>query len=169
MKKSLNKTRRIVYLSLLIALAIAMHTFEASLALPLPYGIKLGLANIISLVTIQFFTLPEVATLNFLRVVLAGLIGGKIFNYMWWISCGGVFLSTIAIMIGKKLFKLPVVSLSIVSAIMHGIGQVLVVSYFFDTFAFVPMLIIMFISGIPTGIFTGMCATTCINYLKKHL
>ena len=167
--KTMNKTRRMVYLALLIGLAIALHTFEASLALPLPYGIKLGLANIISLVTIQFFSLPEMALLNILRVVLSGLLTGNIFNYMWFISCGGVLFSTVIIIIGKRLFKMPVISLSILSSIFHGIGQVLVVCYITSSSAFLTWLLIMFISGIPTGIFTGTVASVCINYLKGRL
>ncbi len=165
----MKKTKRIIYIALLSALAIALHTFEASLALPLPYGIKLGLANIISLITIEVFDVKEMVIVNLMRVFLGGLLSGNIFNYMWFISLGGVVLSSLAIVLAKKLFNLPIISLSIVSALFHGIGQIIVVSFIYDTYAFIPVLLIMMASSIPTGLFTGACAGTVIKYLQKHL
>ena len=85
-----KKTKKLVYVSLLSTMAIALHMFEASLAIPLPYGVKLGFANIVSLVTIELFSTKEMFIVNILRVVLGGLLRGSIFNYVWFISVGGV-------------------------------------------------------------------------------
>ena len=49
-----QKTKRLVYLSLLTALAIVLHTIDHYLSAPLPLGVKLGLANIISLTDICY-------------------------------------------------------------------------------------------------------------------
>ena len=48
----IDKTRKLVYLGLLSAIAVVLHIVEGMIRLPLPFGAKLGLANIISLVVI---------------------------------------------------------------------------------------------------------------------
>lgn len=163
-----KKTKKLVYISMLTTLAIALHTFETSLAIPLPYGIKLGLANIISLITIEVFSDKEMVFVNVMRVLIVGLLRGNIFSYTWYISVGGVVLSSLAILLVKKFTKLPMVSTSIVSAIGHGVGQILVVVYIFDTWAIATILILLFATSIPTGIFTGMIANSAVTYLKKY-
>lgn len=163
-----KRTKKLVYISLLTTMAIALHMFEASLAIPLPYGVKLGFANIVSLVTIELFSAKDMFIVNILRVVLGGLIRGSIFNYVWFISAGGVLLSSIAIMVAKKLTDLPLVSISIISAIFHGIGQICVVVYIYQSVAMASFIVILFATSIPTGIFTGLCALSVIKHLKKY-
>ncbi len=163
-----KKTKKLVYVSLLSTMAIALHMFEASLAIPLPYGVKLGFANIVSLVTIELFSTKEMFIVNILRVVLGGLLRGSIFNYVWFISVGGVLLSSIAIMLAKKLTDLPIVSISIISAIFHGIGQIIVVVYIYQSILMASFIILLFVTSIPTGIFTGLSAIAVIKHLKKY-
>ena len=163
-----KKTKKLVYVSLLSTMAIALHMFEASLAIPLPYGVKLGFANIVSLVTIELFSTKEMFIVNILRVVLGGLLRGSIFNYVWFISVGGVLLSSIAIMLAKKLTDLPIVSISIISAIFHGIGQIIVVVYIYQSISMASFIILLFVTSIPTGIFTGLSAIAVIKHLKKY-
>ena len=163
-----KKTKKLVYVSLLSTMAIALHMFEASLAIPLPYGVKLGFANIVSLVTIELFSTKEMFIVNILRVVLGGLLRGSIFNYVWFISVGGVLLSSIAIILAKKLTDLPIVSISIISAIFHGIGQIIVVVYIYQSILMASFIILLFITSIPTGIFTGLSAIAVIKHLKKY-
>lgn len=163
-----KKTKKLVYVSLLSTMAIALHMFEASLAIPLPYGVKLGFANIVSLVTIELISTKEMFIVNILRVVLGGLLRGSIFNYVWFISVGGVLLSSIAIMLAKKLTDLPIVSISIISAIFHGIGQIIVVVYIYQSILMASFIILLFVTSIPTGIFTGLSAIAVIKHLKKY-
>ena len=163
-----KKTKKLVYVSLLSTMAIALHMFEASLAIPLPHGVKLGFANIVSLVTIELFSTKEMFIVNILRVVLGGLLRGSIFNYVWFISVGGVLLSSIAIMLAKKLTDLPIVSISIISAIFHGIGQIIVVVYIYQSILMASFIILLFVTSIPTGIFTGLSAIAVIKHLKKY-
>ena len=164
-----KKLRKLVYLAMFTTLAVALHIFEGALAIPLPSGIKLGFANIVALIVIEIFSAKDMVVVNFLRVILAGLLGGSIFSYPWFISLGGVILSSLAIMICKRCFGLPIVSLSIMSALFHGIGQIIVVVYIYQSLAIASWIIVLFASSIPTGIFTGMIASTCLHYLKNRI
>lgn len=163
-----QKTKRIVYLSLLAALAIVLHTIDHYLSAPLPLGVKLGLANIISLVAIEIYGTKEMFIINFFRVVISGLLTGSIMSYPFFMSCGGVFLSSIVLAFLKKLTTLPMVSTSIIAAVFHNIGQILVLSFVLSSKAFISYVFIMLVSSIPTGIFTGMVAIEILKRLKKE-
>lgn len=161
-----KRTQKIVYLSLLAALAIVLHMVESSIPLPLPLGVKLGFANIISLVVIQIYGTKEMYIVNFFRVMISGLLTGTLMSHPFFISCGGVLLSSLILALLKRYTSLPIVSLSIFAAIGHNIGQIAVVSFFLTSIAMVPYLFILFASSIPTGIFTGLISIEIKNRIK---
>ena len=163
-----KKTKKIVYLALLSALAIVLHTIDHYLSAPLPLGVKLGLANIIALVVIDVYDAKEMFIVNFFRVVISGLITGSLMSYPFYMSCGGVFLSSLVLALLKKLNKLPMVSTSIIAAVCHNIGQIIVLSFFLSSKDFMSYLFIMLASSIPTGIFTGMVAIEILKRVKKE-
>ncbi len=162
-----NKTQKMVFMALLSAIAIVLHSIEAMLHLPLPLGMKLGLANIISLVVIEFYGVKEMFVVNIFRVVVSGLLTGLFGQMPFFISCGGVFLSSIALAIVKKLTSLPMISTSIMAAVFHNIGQVAVVSIFYAQPAIMSYVFILMASSIPTGILTGMCAIQILKRVDK--
>lgn len=163
-----SKTKKIVYLSLLAALAIVLHTIDHYLSAPLPLGVKLGLANIIALIVVELYGIKEMFVINIFRVIISGLITGSIMSYPFFMSCGGVFLSSIVLAVLKKLTTLPMVSTSIVAAVFHNIGQLVVLSFILSSQAFMPYLFVMLVSSIPTGIFTGLVAIEALKRIKKE-
>jgi heptaprenyl diphosphate synthase len=164
-EKMKYNTKKIVYLSLLSAIAIVLHTIEAALPLPFPLGVKLGFANIISLVVIEMYGIEEMFIVNIFRVIISGLITGNIMSYPFFMSCGGVTLSSLVLAFISHI-DLPIISKSIISAVFHNIGQLLVLSYTVSTLAIMPYLFIMLVSSIPTGILTGLCTIEILKRLK---
>ncbi len=161
-----KKVKKMVYMALLSAIAIVLHIVEMSLHLPLPLGMKLGFANIISLIVVELYGVKEMFIVNIFRVLISSLMTGIFMSYPFFISCGGVFLSSLALASIKKLTDLPVVSSSVIAAIFHNIGQVLVVSYILSSKAIMSYVFILLASSIPTGIFTGMCAIQALKRIK---
>lgn len=162
----IDKTRKLVYLGLLSAIAVVLHIVEGMIPLPLPFGAKLGLANIISLVVIELYGAKEVIIVNFFRVILSSLLTGTIMHYSFFISCGGVLMSTIAIIVVKRFLHFPLVSTSIISALFHSTGQLIVVSFVISSIALAPYIFLLFILAIPTGIFTGLVANEVVKRVK---
>ena len=162
-----TKTKKMVYMALLSAIAIVLHMVETALQLPLPAGMKLGLANIISLVVVEMYGTKEMFIVNFFRVIISSLMTGIFMSYPFFISCGGVMLSSIALAILKKLTDLPVVSTSVIAAVFHNIGQVVVVAYLLSSQAIMSYVFILLASYIPTGIFTGLTAIEILKRVKK--
>lgn len=163
----MNKTNKMVYLALLLAMAIALHIFESIIAIPLPYGAKLGLANIIALITIELFSAKEMILVNFLRVLLGSLIRGTLFSSTFWISCSGVLFSSIAIILVRKFTKQSIIGLSIISAVFHNIGQIIAIIILYNNTSLGVILPILLILSIPTGIFVGIAAKGSITKLAK--
>lgn len=161
-----SKVKKMVYMALLSAIAIVLHIVETSLHLPLPLGMKLGFANIISLIVVELYGVKEMFTVNIFRVIIASLMSGIFMSYPFFISCGGVFLSSLALAVVKKVSDLPIVSSSVIAALFHNIGQVIVVSYLLSSKAMMSYVFVLFASSIPTGIFTGMCAIQALKRIK---
>ena len=66
---------RITILSLIVALGVVLHRLEILIPLPSPW-IKLGLANVMTLVTLIFFGLRDALTAILLRIMLGSIVGG---------------------------------------------------------------------------------------------
>lgn len=152
-----RNTKRFTYLALLSAMAITLNILETAMIPPLFGVFRIGLANIISLVTIQILGTKEMVVVNTMRVVIGNLLSGRFLGSTFWISFGGVLLSTIVLMLLHKM-KSSLLFTSIMSSIAHSVGQVLVVSFFYMSGYIAVILPYFLLLSIPTGLFTGFIA-----------
>lgn len=164
-----KQTRKMVYLTLLSAMAIAINILESTYLAFLPFGIRFGLANIIAIITLELFGIKEMILINVMRVVLGSLLRGTIFGSTFWISAGGVTLSTLCLMLVRKGLKLPIYSTSMLSAIAHSVGQVLVVMVIYQQIGMMGIVPLLLVSSIPTGILTGTIAIGVLKRLKVKI
>ena len=162
----MTKTKRLSYVTMLSALSIVINLFESWFIPPVQFGIRFGLANIISLITIELFGIEELLIVNIMRILIGSLLRGIIFGSPFWISFGGILLSTIIIIILHKL-KTSLLFTSIMSAIFHSLGQVLIVSFIYRQSNVMMILPILLISSILTGCLTGFIAKECLKRLKR--
>lgn len=162
----MTKTKRLSYVTMLSALSIVINLFESWFIPPVQFGIRFGLANIISLITIELFGIKELLIVNIMRILIGSLLRGIIFGSPFWISFGGILLSTIIIIILHKL-KTSLLFTSIMSAIFHSLGQVLIVSFIYRQSNVMMILPILLISSILTGCLTGFIAKECLKRLKR--
>ena len=161
----MTKIKRTAYVSMLLALAIALNIAENMFIPEMPFGIRFGLANIISLITINLFSQKEMLLVNVLRVFIANLICGTIFGTRFFIGLGGIILSSISLLITNKL-KCSTIFMSIVSAFLHTIGQILVVCFIYNTIYMLSAIPLYVISSIGTGILTGIIANLVLKRIK---
>jgi heptaprenyl diphosphate synthase len=66
-------------LTIMVALRVILHRLEALLPLPSPW-IKLGLANLMTLVSLVFLGFKEAVIVTFLRVVIGSILKGDFFR-----------------------------------------------------------------------------------------
>lgn len=160
-------TRRLVLLALLIALASVLHVVESWLPLPLPVpGIKLGLANIISLIVIIKFGWRDAIYVAILRVLLAALFGGIFLGPAFVMSLSGA-LGSIGVMAYFYRRWHPcfsVIGISIMGAVIHNVMQITVAALLVSSVTLLWYLPYLILFALPTGLATGM---TTIYFLAK--
>lgn len=161
----MSKTKKLTTITMLSAMAIVINVFESAFIPPVAFGIRFGLANIIALITLEFFGVKEMVIVNTMRVVIGSLLRGWLFGTTFWISFGGVLLSSILLCVCYCL-RSSIVFKSIISAFGHSIGQVLVVMILYnqkDMMVYIPVLLM---TAIPTGILTGVIGRTVLKRVE---
>lgn len=163
----MSETKRFVYVTMLCAMAISLNLFESIyIGNIFPFGIRIGLANIIALITIEMFGIKEMLVVNVMRVFIGNLIRGLIFGSTFWIALGGVVLSSIALIITHKL-KSSLIFSSVVCSVMHSLGQVLVVIMFYNQPRMIAIRPYLLLGSIPMGVITGIVSKNALRLMKK--
>jgi heptaprenyl diphosphate synthase len=124
---TIEKNRRFTYLALLSAVAIALNLLESIYIGPIFGVLRLGLANIAALLALKIMGRKEMIIVNVMRVVIGNLLRGTIFSSTFWISSGGVILSSL-VMLGMDKLDSSLLFTSIIGSVAHSSGQVLIVS-----------------------------------------
>lgn len=163
-------TKRLVLISVLVSQAIVLHIIERYIPLPIALpGVKLGLANVISFLTIIIFGWREAVLVVVLRTLLGSLFGGGISSFLY--SLAGGLLSTAAMSIMyihfRRYFSIPVISIT--GAVFHNIGQIAVASLVVSNAMLFSYLPVLTVSAVITGLFIGFVVKFTIRPLKQVL
>lgn len=158
-------TRRITRLSLLTATALILFTVEAQIPPPVPIpGVKLGLANIIT-VYAMFRCGPGDALMILLtRVLLGSMFAGAVTTLLFSLG-GGLLCWTAMLFLRRILTEQQIWVCGVIGAVFHNIGQILVCIAVYRTTAVLVYLPVLILSGIMTGLFTGLTA----QYVLKRI
>ena len=157
------KTRRMVTLALLTATALILFVIELRIPnlAPIP-GVKLGLANIVTVYAVFRFTPRETAMMVCARVLLGAMFSGNL-SALLYSASGAVccLLGMIALrhMIPQKQIWLA----SIIGAMLHNIGQIVAAIAVMRSIAVIAYLPILLVTGSAAGLFTGLCAQLIIR------
>lgn len=154
----MNQTKRIALCGMLTALALALSLAERmiplELLIPIP-GIKLGLANVVTMFALLFLTAGEAYSILFCRVLLAALFAGSVTQFLFSLLGGMLALTTTWLLLHRRGSWFSFYGISAASAAMHNIGQIfaaMLVMQSVDVIAYLPLLLI---SAIPMGFLTG--------------
>lgn len=123
----MHKVKQISLCALLISLALVLsyveRFFPLQVIIPLP-GLKLGLANAVTLVSLYLFRRRYAFLILTARCVLGSLFGGSITSLLFSL-CGGILaLSVMAA--AKELKVFSIYGVSVLGAAAHNIGQIAV-------------------------------------------
>lgn len=148
-----SQIKRMTTIAMLIALGIMFHMVESMI--PLPFiipGFRLGLANIIGLITLYLFGVRTMITVNMMRVVFASLLRGTLFGTGFWLAFCGIILSMVASIVAYKKTPMSIYGVSIAGSVFHSIGQVVVITWLYQQFFMQALLPLLILLGIPTGV-----------------
>ena len=160
--------RRVLTLSLLVAMELALAALESLFPpmIQIP-GIKIGLANIITLTAFSLIRKREVFLVIVMRLILTGLVLGSFLTPVFWISGAGCLLSYVAMAISYGRGSVSIVGVSLLGAAAHNTGQLTAVSLMLGNqgaFYYLPWLLLW---AVPMGLFTGVAARSAISILDK--
>lgn len=164
--RKLTSTRRLTLITMLLAMSILLHMIEPSLPIGIP-GVKLGLANILGLVALYLFGVKEMLMLNLMRVLIASLLRGILFGTGFWLSLGGVALSSFAAIVLVFHKKLSPIGVSIGSSAFHGLGQILALIFINQTLFMIYWLPLLWATAVPTGLVTGALSVQVLKRIRK--
>ena len=159
-------TRQLSLMALLTAIALAIHVAEAQIPAPVPIpGVKLGLANIVT-VYAMFSLGPGPALMILVARILLGSLFSGVMSLMYSLA-GGLLCYCIMLLLRRVLTRKQIWVASVIGAVFHNIGQVLVAIVVTGTPAIVTYLPVLLISGIAAGLFTGVAAQYLVNRLER--
>lgn len=161
------KTRDMVLLSLLTAQAIVLHYIESFIPVIAP-GAKLGLANIMTIVTLYIFGTKYALMVSVIRILLGSLLSGNPMGILFGLA-GGLLSLTIMAILKKYPKYFSLIGVSTAGAALHNLGQLITAALLYKTkgILFTYMPILMLTSAI-TGYFIGFASNHIIIYLKEH-
>lgn len=162
------KTKKMTFLGLMVAYSLILYIIETYIPNPLIAifpGAKLGLSNIITLISLIVLGVKDTCVILSIRIILSSIFTGPI-SYLLF-SAGGAYLSLISMYLSSKIKDFSLVGVSIIGAIGHNIGQLLVASLIVENINMVGYLPFMIIASLVTGIFVGLVSKYCYPKLTK--
>lgn len=156
-----------VYLGFLIALAFVFSYLE--FLVPISVGIpgaKLGLANLVILISLYTMNYKDVFVLSIIRIVLVGFTFSNMASMLY--SIAGAVLSFIVMVIAKKTNFLSITGVSVLGGIFHNVGQIIMAVWVLKTpnliFYYLPLLIVI---GCLSGTVIGVLGSIVTKRIQK--
>ena len=157
------KTRKVTLLALLTAIALTIFMVEAQIPalVPIP-GIKLGLANIVTVFAVFALGPKDACLILAARIFLGAVFAGN-FSTIFYSAAGGALAIAVTIGLRKILTKKQLWVAGALGAVAHSIGQMAMAMLLTLTPGLLVYLPAMIAVSIVTGTFTGLCAQFLVN------
>ncbi len=159
--------KRITTDALLCCVALVIFILEAQIPafIPIP-GVKLGLANIITVYAMFRVGPKDTLAILVCRIILGSIFSGQLISFLFSLT-GGIFCYFAMLFVKRFLSEKQIWICSIIGAVFHNLGQMTVAVPVTGTFSVLVYLPALIASGIITGLFTGVCAQVILNHMDK--
>lgn len=163
-----NKTQQLALGAMLTALALGLSTMEnmfpVTAVIPLP-GVKLGLANIVTVFALYRLGSKQALSILIARCLLGSLFAGN-FSALLYSLLGGIV--AMLVMIGlKHLQRLSIFGVSIGGAAGHNIGQIAAACITLGNTAVLGYLPILLGVSLITGTITGLVSSLMFRAMQN--
>lgn len=169
----LQKDKKIIQIALLISCASVLQIVESLFPHPIP-GVRLGLANIITLVALVNLGLKVSIEVAVLRVIVSSFILGTFMSPAFILSFSGALVSTLVmglfykLSISSRRIYFSLIGISLLGAVVHNLVQISLVYFFLikhkGIFLLLPWL---GISAVIMGWITGLVASQVCRRLEN--
>lgn len=163
----MRSSKRLALCAVLAAVALTIFVAESQIppVVPMP-GVKLGLANIVTLVAMVLLGRRDALAVLAVRLILGTAFTGG-FSAFMFSAVGGLFAYIVmAALVGVFPEKMLWV-VSVLAALAHNAGQILVAVFVTGTPGIAVYILILAASGVVTGAFTGLAGMFLIRAVRK--
>lgn len=157
-----RSSHRIAFLGMFIAIAMVLSYVESliplSFAVP---GIKLGLANMVTIIVIFKMRVADAWIVAIVRVILSSILFGNMTVMLY--SLAGAFASLMVMTIFRRINFFSMVGVSILGAVCHNAGQIATAAWLLrnsSIFYYIPALMV---SGCIAGVCIGIAGAAVIR------
>lgn len=148
-------TKKTAHFGLLIALAVVLGYVESLVPVYLGApGVKLGLANLVTMISLYSMGVKETVIINGVRILFTGFTFGPPSIILF--GAAGSFLSLVVMYVCKRYRLLGMVGISILGGVAHNIGQFLMASFVVHTFGVFSYLPVLLAAGTVAGALVGL-------------
>ena len=157
------KAKKLAELAMLTAVALIIFIVELQFPNLTPIqGVKLGLANIITVYAVYKYTAKEVFLIVVTRVILGALFSSHISVILY--SMAGAMTCLAGMLLLKKVIPLKYLWLcSTLGTVLHNTGQTVMAVILMRSVAAAANYPILIVTGCIAGLFTGICAQTVLK------
>ncbi len=163
-----RRTANVALYGMLVALAFVFSYVEAMIPLPIPVpGVKLGLANLVSVVGLYTLGAKGTAAVALVRIVLVGFTFSNLSAMLYALAGGGVSLA--AMILAKRSGMFGKIGVSVLGGIFHNIGQLLVAAWVTKTagvFTYLPALLA---AGVIAGALIGLLGGFVVERINSYV
>lgn len=166
--KNIIPTKKLAVIAILVAQGSVLHLLESMFPNPLPIpGVKLGLANIITLLAIVVFDFKTALQITVLRTILGSLLSGTLFGMGFLMSFSGAVTAAVLMALLLRISQgFSLVGVSMAGAAAHNLGQLVMaawVLHFPGIFFYLPFMLLF---SLPTGFLVGLLTKELVSYIK---
>lgn len=149
--------RKVSYCAMLVALAMIFSYVEVLIPINqgIP-GIKLGIANLVTVTGLYFLNPGEVLLIAVVRIVLVSFLFGNGMSLIYSLAGGLLSFAVMLLLKRAKIFSIPGVSMA--GGIAHNAGQLLVAAFVVKNIKLFYYFPVLLIAGTLTGALIGMLA-----------
>ncbi|MEJ5284849.1 MAG: Gx transporter family protein [Brevinematales bacterium] len=157
--EKLSPEQKNILLAFLIAISSLLSLIDTIITKP--FIVKIGLANIVTLILINENRFKIAISVMLARVFISSIFSGTIFSLAFLLSLsGGVFSIIFSIIAKMFIKKATLIGISVIGSFFHIVGQgLLIILIFGFTNSNVFIISIFCLISIATGILTGIFAS----------
>ncbi len=160
--------KKLLRLALLTGLSLVLFIVENQIPAPIPVpGVKLGLGNIIVVCVLFLYGRKEALAVLTVKLLLSSLLTGSL-SALAYSAAGGLLSWGGMSLLRPLLRERQLWAASVLGAMLHNLGQLSAAVLIARTPGLLAWLPLLLLSGMITGLFTGLAAQATVNRMRKE-
>lgn len=157
---------KVAYFGIFTSLALIFSYVES--LIPISFGIpgvKLGLANLITILVLYKMSVKEAYLVSVVRVVLSGFMFGNLFAILY--SLAGGLLSLAMMNLFRRTDRFSIYGVSMAGGVFHNVGQFIMAMLVVESVSIAGYLPVLLVAGLATGFVIGIVSNEMLKRLKN--